>query len=444
MEKQIKIQLRDADKLEFTLKETANIGDYICLSEFNEIDFSELQKQINDKNNKLINQRLTELLEEKRKDIINDYKQTKEYKSLKDQINKLTSDIRVESEKVNNAINNYKQSPEYQNLINEKNTLINEKNTLLSNLKLKENELQNQKLKTLEEFRKDKEYIDLKNKIQELTKLNIELESTHKEKLKIKELELEKEFKEKIDQKQKHIDDLERRRNINSKLIGEDLEQWIINEYNKSLQFSEDCCLEKTNKNIEGTKPDFLFKVFFDNDINKIIGSVTIEAKAQKDLLDKTKNATSFDKLDKDRKKHKSDFALLVTEREPNEEFFIKKVHEYENMYMCRPLAMIPFLSIIKIIYKKREEIVKNTGQINFHDRQKILDDFEDMKNKIMNVQIKNISSKLEVIKKNAETINHSANQILESLNIIIDTHIKQLKNQLDQFKIHKIINEIN
>lgn len=445
MSKLVKLQIKDPKNLEFILPEGANPGDYISLKEINQIDLSYIQNFVNDKNNEIIQKKLDELLQKEKQNIINEYKQSEEFRALEVSNSQLREDIKVQIEKTNSAINTYKQSNEYQDLVNQKNQLENE-------LQLKNKEFENLKWKSIDEFKQSNEYLSLKDTIDQLNIKNAKTEIEAQKNLEIlkKEFELnhEKEigqFNKEISNMQKKIDDLERNRNINSKLIGENLEKWIQDKYNDALGNIEDCKIEKLNYEIDGTKADFLYTVFVKENPKDIIGSVTIEAKSQKDLSQtRIKNSAHFKKLDKDRQNNNSDFALLVTELEPEEEFVIKKIHEYDNMYMCRPYVMIAFLSMVRLIYKKREEILQSSGQINFYEKEKIIKDFDEMKNDIIGIQVKNINQHLEKIQDNANKIQTCANNILQSTNVVLTTHIEQLKQKINQFKIQKIIKEIN
>ncbi|WP_027123730.1 DUF2130 domain-containing protein [Mycoplasmoides pirum] len=434
MSKLIKIKIKDVDKLEFYLSEDAKENDYISLHEINQIDFTGLQKEIDDKRNKLINEKLNELIDQEKINIINEFKQSNEYKELQEKINALKINLNEEKNNAKNAILNFKESNEYKNLEKSNQELEHQ-------LSLKIKEMESFKLKIENDFRQSDEYKKLQEKIDKL-KTNIAVLETQQNSIKEK---LELEFKNKelvnLQKYNEEIEKLKRERSNNSKILGEELENWIRNEYDNSLGNIEDCKLEKTSKDINGTKPDFLFTVFHDK---KSLGSVTIEAKTQFDI-DKTKvlNASHFAKLDKDRKNHKSDFALLVTELEPNEHFIIKKVHDYENMYMCRPIILISFLSMVRSIYKQRETLLGEIGLINFLDKEEILNNFDSMKNDILDIQIKRMNQALIDIQENSEKIQKLAIKIFEDSKKIMNNYVEQMKNKIEKFNIKKLTKNI-
>ncbi|MBR2652613.1 DUF2130 domain-containing protein, partial [bacterium] len=130
----------------------------------------------------------------------------------------------------------------------------------------------------ISEFKSSKEYLDLQNQNLNLNKMNIELStkintaselavSRFKESEEYKNLnKLVNEKEEKIKQLEQEKKDIENRRNLlNTKLMGEDFEVWCKNEYEKAYQYLDDVIFEKTTKEKNGTKPDFIFEVFSNN-----------------------------------------------------------------------------------------------------------------------------------------------------------------------------------
>ncbi|MDE5841480.1 MAG: DUF2130 domain-containing protein, partial [Malacoplasma sp.] len=216
---------------------------------------------------------------------------------------------------------------------NEKNKISLEKDRLISDLESKKNEEINELKIKMSNADKDKELaLQANNNEWEL-------------KLKDRENELNNSHKEELER-------IERKKESNVKTLGEDLENWIQNEYNLTFGMIDGCSLEKTTKNIGGHKPDFLFSVY-DNKTKQILGKVTIEAKTQMSVSEtQKKNKDHFAKLEMDRNNHDSEFALLVSELEPEEIFYIKKVpnEKYQNMFIVRPRYFIAFLSIVRYI----------------------------------------------------------------------------------------------
>lgn len=414
MTKEIKIKIIDADKYKFALDEDAKKDDYFSLQNISKIDLSYIIKEIDEKRNQIIEQKFLKRIEQEKINIINEFKTSEEYKKLEIENRNLTEKL-IKSESNNeNAINNYKNSSEYKDLIKEKDTLTHK----ISELKIQLEK--DQKIKILE----------TENKLKE--------EFSNKEK------QMQKEINE---LKQKNDELLRQRKNTNVKILGEAFEQWIQNEYNNAFGTIEDCELTKTTKTVNDTKPDFLFEIFTKiNQKKYTLGSVVIEAKTQADDKTLQKNWKFFDKLNQDRLNRNSDFALLVTDLEPNEEFLIKKIHEYDNMYICRPIAMITFLSMIRLIYKKREEeITKNkNNDIEFKEKQEIANEFDQMKNDIIDKTIKNINENISKVITKSENIEKFAKEIQEIAKNKLNKQISTVENKINNFKITKIIKKID
>lgn len=394
-----KIKVIDSENLAFELGEDAQKGDYFYLKDLTEIDFSQIALQI-------------------KSDVEN----------LKDRYIK----EKIESEK-NNWIREYQLSPQFKQKQEEYQRLETEVAIAKSQLK---NEQEN----------KEKE---IRFNIEQATnKLRTEIEVLKKEKETDKEL-FESKKREEIyilkNDYDNQIEKLKREKVSNIKIYGTELENWIDSEYQNSFGLLEDCDFIKTTKTIEGTKPDFLFTVLT-RDRKMKLGSVTIEAKTQFIGTEDEgrKNSHFYNALEKNRAGHKSEFSLLVTELEPNDNFLIKKNNDanYKNMFICRPAYFIVFLSMIRMLYKKQEEL-NNFEAINFEEKQKILADFEEMKDNILNTTIKNIEKQLEKILVENEKIKKSSEVIYEAIRVIINNHMDALKNKIENFRIQKVLKEI-
>lgn len=202
-----------------------------------------------------------------------------------------------------------------------------------------------------------------------------------------------------------------------------------------------DCKFEKTTKAIENTKPDFLFQVI-DNIDNSILSSVIIEAKTQNSDSSR-KNSDFYNKLESDRKKNNCEFSLLITELEPDDAFIIKKVNDpnYENMFVVRPTYFITFLSIVRLFSLKRKDL--KIIEINFKNKKDILDEFEKMKNQILDNSIKHIDTNVTTILKSSEIIKNNIAKIEEAANTVIEKHLKTIKNKIESFEINRINKKI-
>ncbi len=420
MAKKINIKLIDINTLKFELNESGEKGDYIVLSDLSQVSFDEITKQLEVKRNDILKQ----IWEREKNNIINS---SEEFKNLQDQLANARKEIEVSKlnleREFESKLNQHQQ--QIIKLETEKASLVRETEMkITSNFSERINEL-------------EKNLIEKNNEIRNINdKKQLELEANT---LKV-ESSIKDRFREIIEEKDSKISELENRRNmLNIKEIGEDLENFMKSEASNNLSLPN-VSFKKSNDIIDGTKPDFIFDVL-NNDGVKIT-SVTIEAKSETlNAKTKKKNDEHIEKLDSDRKKQGSEYALLVTELEKDDEFIFKKVGEYENMYMVRPRYFVPFLQLIYNISQKREEI--NNLEINFKDKQEILEEFDSFKNEVLQGVLLKISKSIEEIKDQANKA-ISANEKIIDRARVMTTHMDALGNKFEKFKIQKLLDKLD
>ena len=403
MSEKIKISLKDWDKSEFYLEQDAKKGDYTCLQDIGAFSTDYIKEQFDTKINEIANERITEKLIIEKKNWENEFRVTKEFTDLNHELLNTKKEL---------------------NLINENHQ---QKIDSLNNLKKMEIE----KAVQNESLNQEKKISELMNKI------NISLIETNKDKESkeaIHQAEINN-FNTIIESQKNEID---RRENKNIKLIGEDFEKWIESEFDRHFPISDKSKLEKTTKPIGGTKPDFEFKVFGDN--QEILGTATIEAKTET-ISGKTKNSSHYEKLDRDRNNLNSEYAILVSELEPENTFLIKKVPEYKNMFVIRPAYLMTFLSLIQYISYEKQGVKKL--ELKFKDKQEIQKEFEEMKSEILENSIKHINTKCNEINDEVSKIKKSADKIQEAINLVLERHLSTVKTKIENFRIESIKNRI-
>lgn len=403
MSEKIKISLKDWDKSEFYLEQDAKKGDYICLQDIGAFSTDYIKEQFDTKINEIANERITEKLIIEKKNWENEFRVSKEFTDLNHELLNTKKEL---------------------NLINENHQ---QKIDSLNNLKKMEIE----KAVQNESLNQEKKISELMNKI------NISLIETNKDKESkeaIHQAEINN-FNTIIESQKNEID---RRENKNIKLIGEDFEKWIESEFDRHFPISDKSKLEKTTKPIGGTKPDFEFKVFGDN--QEILGTATIEAKTET-ISGKTKNSSHYEKLDRDRNNLNSEYAILVSELEPENTFLIKKVPEYKNMFVIRPAYLMTFLSLIQYISYEKQGVKKL--ELKFKDKQEIQKEFEEMKSEILENSIKHINTKCNEINDEVSKIKKSADKIQEAINLVLERHLSTVKTKIENFRIESIKNRI-
>lgn len=315
----------------------------------------------------------------------------------------------------------------------------------------KENEVLKIKQTLMAEFNEK-----LNEKEKELTKektdfanYKTQVEEKHALALQVKELELN----EQIIQKQIEIDNLKREQSLASvKVIGENLEKWCAEEYQKyAIQGFQNCTWEKDNDvikwagEVSGTKADFIFKVFNNEKKEKLMTTVVMDMKSEA-LVSKTKNKNSdhYKKLDLDRQKKKGDYALLVSELElsSDNDSPIKKVQEYNNMYVVRPQYMMLFLSIITTISEKNKELHEEIAALKLkgEDTTKIFEAFDSFKNETLKIAIDILDKHLSDIETKTRTIQKSTESILKSTETITKIIKDNIIYRLENFNIQNIL----
>ena len=173
--------------------------------------------------------------------------------------------------------------------------------------------------------------------------------------------------------------------------IGEKLEQWCENQFNlvRATAFPH-AYFEKDNESVKdedegkGTKGDYIFRDSAQNGVEYI--SIMFE---MKDKMEGTKGQTNeshLDKLDKDRKKKKCEYAVLVSMLEPENELFnsgpVDMSYKYEKMYVVRPQEFMLILSLIRNEARKSLEMRNELAIIR---NQNI--DYETFENKLLEFQ---------------------------------------------------------
>lgn len=227
----------------------------------------------------------------------------------------------------------------------------------------KYNEL-NLKVVDLENSLKLKE-MENKNNLNEL-KSKLEIETKE---YKIKEQNIKEVYENKLKSKDEIIDyykDLKARQS--TKMIGESLEKHCQEEFNKLRPLFKDAYFEKDNDIKTGSKGDFIFRDYHNN---QEFVSIMFEMKNEDDkTATKHKNEDFFKELDKDRKEKNCEYAVLVSLLEIENDYYNTGItdvsYRYPKMYVIRPQFFIPIITLIRgagmnaLNYKLELEELKN------------------------------------------------------------------------------------
>jgi hypothetical protein len=230
---------------------------------------------------------------------------------------------------------------------------------------------------------------DLKAK-EDLAKAEI---STAKAEAKAAEAKLQSELDKAVSKKELELAEVKASREIESKryqdeiaslkefkaklgsaLIGGDLEEHCKNSFNKvrswafpNAKFEKDTKAVKNAADEKGTKGDFIFKDFTDDGLCFL--SIMFEMKNEKEgQEDGEKNEKFFKKLDEDRKKKGCEFAVLVTQLEPNNPVYndgiVDVSYEYPKMYVIRPQLFIPLITFLRNLALNNIAAIRELNEI--------------------------------------------------------------------------------
>ncbi|WP_298629975.1 DUF2130 domain-containing protein [uncultured Porphyromonas sp.] len=167
---------------------------------------------------------------------------------------------------------------------------------------------------------------------------------------------------------------------LSTKMVGETLEQHCYTEYGRISMLFPNATFEKDNDASSGSKGDFIFRDYCDDGEEYV--SIMFEMKNQNETTaTKHKNEDFLDKLDKDRRTKKCDYAVLVSMLELDSELYntgiVDMAPKYERMYVIRPQFFIPMITILRqassktIKYKRELEQARQQSVdiTNFEDK---------------------------------------------------------------------------
>ena len=311
---------------------------------------------------------------------------------------------------------------------------INEKELTITNL---QNEL---KLKDTNQELILKNALSEKEK--EINDLNNKLENSSNNYL-LKEKSLKEQYEDKIKSKDEQIayyKDFKARQS--TKMIGESLEQHCNNEFNKLRPLFGNVYFEKDNDIKTGSKGDFIFREYDEDDIEII--SIMFEMKNEADeTSSKHKNEDFLKELDKDRKEKNCEYAVLVSLLEIDNEYYntgiVDMSHRYPKMYVIRPQFFIPLITLLRgaalntLGYKKELQIVQNQNIDISH--------FEDNINSFKEGFGRNYRLASEKFKKAIEEIDKSMDHLQKIKDALIssENNLRLANNKIEDLTIKKL-----
>lgn len=218
-----------------------------------------------------------------------------------------------------------------------------------------------------------------------------------------------------------------------TKMIGESLEQHCENEFNKLRATAfPTAYFEKDNDASSGSKGDFIFREFDQNEIE--IVSIMFEMKNEADTTaTKKKNEDFFKELDKDRNQKGCEYAVLVSMLESDNDYYNQGIvdvsHRYPKMYVIRPQFFIALISLLRNsalnALKYKQELDKERSQ---------------------NIDITNFESEMEAFKQafgeNYERANRKFNDAISQIDRTINSLQKVKENLVSSDRQLRLAND--
>lgn len=313
----------------------------------------------------------------------------------------------------------------------------------ISELTLSKTNLENDlKLKDTENKLAVEQAISAKDKT--IDSLSNELSLKEKE-FQLKETSMKESYESKLKDKDEQIayyKDFKARQS--TKMIGESLEQHCSTEFNKLRSLFKNCYFEKDNDAKTGSKGDFIFRAYADDEHTSEIVSIMFEMKNEADqTATKHKNEDFFKELDKDRKEKKCEYAVLVSLLELDNEYYnvgiVDVSYQYEKMYVIRPQFFIPLITLIKDLasksleYKNELELVRSQNIDITHFEQNI-NTFKDSFSRNYRLASERFAKAIEEIDKTIDHLQKTKEHLLKT-----EDNLRLANNKAQDLTIKKL-----
>lgn len=230
---------------------------------------------------------------------------------------------------------------------------------------------------------------------------------------------------------------------LSTKMIGESLEQYCETEFNKLRPTAfKKAYFEKDNDIKTGSKGDFIYRDFSDDDVEFI--SIMFEMKNEMDTTEKKRrNDDFFKKLDKDRNEKNCEYAVLVTMLEADSELYNSGIvdvsYKYPKMYVVRPQFFIPIITILRnaainsLEYKQELEVIRNQNMDITHFEEDI-NEFKEKFSYNYRLASKKFKEAIEEIDKTIDHLQKTKEALLKSEN-----NLRLANNKAEDLTIKKL-----
>ena len=227
-----------------------------------------------------------------------------------------------------------------------------------------------------------------------------------------------------------------------TKMIGEDLEQHCLYEFNRVRPLFKNAYFEKDNDASQGSKGDFIFKDY-DEEGTEIV-SIMFEMKNERDeTATKHKNEDFLAKLDKDRNEKKCEYAVLVSllemDNETYNEGIVDMSYRYPKMYVIRPQNFIPIITILRnaavnsLSYKK-QLIVAQNQDLDYRQFEENMNKFKEGFSKNYELASRKFQDAIDDIDKTIKALEKTKADLLSS-----DRNLRLANDKAQDLSIRKL-----
>ncbi len=261
-------------------------------------------------------------------------------------------------------------------------------------------------------IKKEQEINNLKNDVKEAKNANKLSETQLKEKYEFL-------IKAKDEEIQRYKDF---RMGDSTKDLGESLEQYCHDAFDeiRAVAYPK-AYFEKDNDSSDGSKGDFIFKDYSDDNIETV--SIMFEMKNQKDDTEhKHKNEDFFKKLDKDRNAKGCEYAVLVSTLEEDSKLYNSGIvdvsYRYPKMFVVRPQFFLPIIGLIRNM------------ALNSYAYKKQVDTYQKE-----NLDITNFEAAVKAVADKINTDYDKASAIYNEVDNMCDGIVKKVETFRSEFK---------
>ncbi|MCQ5091352.1 DUF2130 domain-containing protein [Slackia exigua] len=233
------------------------------------------------------------------------------------------------------------------------------------------------------------------------------------------------------------------RSRLNTKLLGESLEQHCEIEFNRLRATAfRNAYFEKDNDASGGSKGDYIYRETDENGVEII--SIMFEMKNEQDgATHHKRNEDHFKKLDRDRTEKKCEYAVLVSLLEPESELYnggiVDVSYRFDKMYVIRPQFFIPMITILRnaalesLKYRSELALVRQQD-IDVTNFEESLNDFKERFARNYDLASRKFSNAIDEIDK---TIDH-LQKVKESL-IGSERNLRLANDKADALTVRKL-----